>query len=89
MLAAVLRHILPGELPSQRGRALHRLPPGQPLSQPGEPAPFLPPQGLGNACRFASRPLNTELRAPSHWGFVWNLKHLLKLMTKNVRCVHS
>lgn len=38
---------------------------------------------------FESLLLNKELQASPQRGFVWNLKHLLRLMTKNVRCVHS
>lgn len=53
-------------------------------------APVLPPCGPGSVCRFYKLPsLPKALQAPPQRGSVWNLKHLLKLMTKNVRCVHS
>lgn len=66
-----------GSLPIREGQSAP--------ASPGQPRP----RGLGSACRFCKSPPLTELQAPPQRGFVWNLKHLLKLMNKNVRCVHS
>lgn len=60
------------------------LPMGAPASR-GLENPLALPPGTWGVCL----PLNTELLSSPQRGFVWILKHLLKLMTKNVRCVHS